>query len=200
HHMVFPDRPGELLLVLDAVLERQHRRAVTHQRPQPGGGGIGVEGLDTEQHKVARADVSRVVGGRSPHLEVALDAADSQSPLAKGPQVGAPRDEMHLRTGLGEPAAEVAADAARPVYSDTNASPPSGPGPLQERRPGGGSRLGYPAGAGADGSFCQRPNSFPCGSLAVTNQPMPGTGAGWSTSPPSSLTRAAPALMSSTAK
>jgi hypothetical protein len=58
----------------------------------------------------------------------------------------------------------------------------------------------YPAGAGADGSFCQRPNSFPCGSLHVTNQPMPGTGPGSSASPPSSLTRRAPALMSSTSK
>jgi uncharacterized protein YndB with AHSA1/START domain len=34
-------------------------------------------------------------------------------------------------------------------------------------------RLFYPAGAGADGSFCPRPNSFPCGSRHVTNQPMP---------------------------
>ena len=58
----------------------------------------------------------------------------------------------------------------------------------------------YPAGAGADGSVCHRPNSLPCGSRQVTNQPMPGTGPGWSASPPSSLTRAAPALMSSTSK
>jgi hypothetical protein len=64
-----------------------------------------------------------------------------------------------------------------------------------------GSRSGaYPAGAGADGSVCHRPNSLPCGSRQVTNQPMPGTGPGWSASPPSSLTRAAPALMSSTSK
>ncbi len=58
----------------------------------------------------------------------------------------------------------------------------------------------YPAGAWADASLCQRPNSFPCGSLQVTNQPMPGTGIGSSASPPSSLTRAAPVLMSSTSK
>src|SRR5262249_43514849 len=43
-------------------------------------------------------------------------------------QMGAPRDEMHVRTGLGEPAAEVPADAARPIHSDAHASPPSGPG------------------------------------------------------------------------
>ena len=50
------------------------------------------------------------------------------------------------------------------------------------------------------GRVCQRPNSFPCGSLQVANQPMLGTGIGSSASPPSSCTRAAPALMSSTSK
>src|SRR6266568_6186064 len=58
----------------------------------------------------------------------------------------------------------------------------------------------YPVGAGADESFCQRPNSFPCGSRQVENQPMFGTGRGSSASPPSSFTRAAPALISSTSK
>jgi hypothetical protein len=56
----------------------------------------------------------------------------------------------------------------------------------------------YPVGAGADGSFCHRPNSFPWGSLQVANQPMPGTGLGSFASPPSSFTCAPPALMSST--
>src|SRR5215831_7258755 len=58
----------------------------------------------------------------------------------------------------------------------------------------------YCGGGGADVSVCQRPNSLPCGSLQAENQPMPGTGMGWFASPPSSLTRAAPALMSSTSK
>ena len=56
----------------------------------------------------------------------------------------------------------------------------------------------YPVGSGAVGSFCHRPNSLPWGSLQVANQPMPGTGPGSFASPPSSFTRAAPALMSST--
>jgi len=30
----------------------------------------------------------------------------------------------------------------------------------------------YPAGAGADGPTCHRPNSLPCGSGQVTNQPL----------------------------
>jgi hypothetical protein len=30
HHVVFPDRAGELLLVLDPVLQRHHRRSRTH--------------------------------------------------------------------------------------------------------------------------------------------------------------------------
>ncbi len=58
----------------------------------------------------------------------------------------------------------------------------------------------YPAGFGADGSVCHRPNSFPPGSLQTANHPMLGTGIPSPDSPPSSLTRATPALMSSTSK
>ena len=85
HHVIFPDRPGELLLVLDPVLQRHNRRAVTHQGPQPGRGSVGIEGFNTKQHEVALADVSRVIGGGRLHLEVALHAAHSQSVLAKCP-------------------------------------------------------------------------------------------------------------------
>jgi hypothetical protein len=59
---------------------------------------------------------------------------------------------------------------------------------------------GYPLVSGADGSVCQSPNSLPCGSVHVANQPMRGTGIASSARPPSSFTRAAPALMSSTSK
>ena len=58
----------------------------------------------------------------------------------------------------------------------------------------------YDAGADADGSFCQRPKSFPSLSVQVANQPMPGTGIASFASPPSSLTLATPALMSSMSK
>jgi hypothetical protein len=84
---------------------------------------------------------------------------------------------------------------------------PFGPADPQQE-PGGGRRhlrppagdVGYSVGAGADGSFCQMPKSFPSVSLQIANQPMPGTGRGSSASPPSSFTRAAPALISSTSK
>src|SRR5215469_14659286 len=58
----------------------------------------------------------------------------------------------------------------------------------------------YCAGAGAHASVCQSPNSFPRGSVQAENQPMAGTGIGSPACPPSSVTRAAPDLMSSTAK
>src|SRR5262245_47811422 len=44
--------------------------------------------------------------------------------LAKGLQMGPPRDEVHLRSGLGQPPSEIATDAARPINSDTHAPPP----------------------------------------------------------------------------
>ena len=58
----------------------------------------------------------------------------------------------------------------------------------------------YPAGAGADESVCQRPNSLPEVSLQIANQPIAGTGIASSASPPSSRTWFAPASMSSTSK
>jgi hypothetical protein len=128
HHVVLPDRPGELLLVLDPVLQRHHRRAVTQQRPQPGGGRVGIEGLHAEQHEVARADVSRFIGGLHLYLEVAVDAAYPQPVLAQGLQVSASREEVDLSAGLSEPGAEVAPDTTRPVDSYPRHSPtPSDP-------------------------------------------------------------------------
>jgi hypothetical protein len=41
---------------------------------------------------------------------------------------------VHLRSGLGQPAAEVAPDAAGPVNSDTHSSLLSGPQPLPGTR------------------------------------------------------------------
>lgn len=59
----------------EGELESQHRLDARRQlRPETGlltareqalgRGGVGVEGLDAEQHVVARTDVSQVVGGR----------------------------------------------------------------------------------------------------------------------------------------
>jgi hypothetical protein len=49
--------------------------------------------------------------------------------LAQGVQVIAPRDEVHVRSGPGEPGAEVAADTTRAIDSYARHSPtPSAPG------------------------------------------------------------------------
>ena len=64
----------------------------------------------------------------------------------------------------------------------------------------GSGRVGQAPGVGAALSVCQSPNSLPCGSVQVENQPMLGTGIASSARPPSSFTRAMPALMSSTSK
>ena len=77
---------------------------------------------------------------------------------------------------------------------------PSAAGPRSRRPPPRRSRSAGYSGAGADGSVCQSPNSFPCGSVQVANQPMLGTAIGSPAEPPSSPTFAAPALMSSTLK
>lgn len=101
-HVVLPDRPGELVLVVDPDLQRHHRRAVAHQRPEPGRGRLGVERLDAEQDVVAGADIGRIVGGRHLDRQGALDALDPQAMGAQGLQVDAAVDEMDLGAGLGE--------------------------------------------------------------------------------------------------
>ena len=127
HHVVFPDLPSELFFVLDPVLQRYDGRVLAHQWSQPGRGGVGVEGLDAKQHEVARTDISRVIGGGRLRLEVALHAAHPQSMLAKCLQVGTPRYEVHLCSGLGEPPAEIATDPAGRINSDTHVPPPLRP-------------------------------------------------------------------------
>src|SRR6185312_5632874 len=98
--------------------------AVTQQRPQPGCGRVGIEGLHAEQHEVARADVCRIIGGLHRYPEVALDAASPQPVLAQGLQVSAPRKDVDLSSGPGEPGAEITPDATRPVDSYPRHSPP----------------------------------------------------------------------------
>jgi hypothetical protein len=125
-HVVLPDRPGELVLVVDPVLQRQHRRALAQQRLQTGRGCLGVECLDTKQHIVAGVDLGRVVGGRDLDREVALDALDPQAVLAERLEVGAAVDEVDVAAGLGEPAPEIASDPAGAVDGDPHAHPPGG--------------------------------------------------------------------------
>jgi hypothetical protein len=45
--------------------------------------------------------------------------------LAQGVQVSAPRDEVHVRSGPGEPGAEVASDTTRTIDSYARHSPTS---------------------------------------------------------------------------
>jgi hypothetical protein len=122
HHMAFPDRLGQLLLVVDAVLQRHHGGVVPQQRAQPGRGRVGVKRLDAEQHEITRADLGRVVGGLDLHGEVAFDAPHPQASLAEGLQVHSARDEVDFRSGLGEPAAEIAADSPGAVDSHPHCS------------------------------------------------------------------------------
>ena len=81
------------------------------------GRGVGIEGLHAEQHEVARADVCRIIGGLHRYPEVALDAAYPQPVLAQGLQVSAPREQVDLSSGPGEPGAEITPDTTRPVDS-----------------------------------------------------------------------------------
>lgn len=85
-----------------SILQSLHRRRV----------GVGVEGLDAQQHEATRADLGQVIGGRNMDLGVTLDAAHPQTTLGESLQVRAARDRAHSRSGPGGPAAEMASGAA----------------------------------------------------------------------------------------
>jgi hypothetical protein len=76
-----------------------------------------------EQHEVARADAGRIIGGPRRYLEITRDAAYPQPALAQGPQVSAPREEVDLGSGPGEPGTEIAPGAPRPVDGYPRHSP-----------------------------------------------------------------------------
>jgi hypothetical protein len=60
--MLGTDASGDLLLVVDSVLQGDHRGRGVQQRGEQIHRPVGVIGLHTEQHDVARADVSGIIG------------------------------------------------------------------------------------------------------------------------------------------
>lgn len=115
------DDVGEDVLVVDAVLEGEHRGVRTEHRVERRGSVRGVEGLHTEEDEVDFADGRGIVGRRAVDHEIAGHALDRDAVLAEGLEVLAARDEGDVVTLLGETAAVVRADAARTVDCDIHA-------------------------------------------------------------------------------
>ncbi len=160
-----------------------------------------VGAMDSAVHDVAASGV-RGAGRRLPHADQVEQALgphrlDAVQAYTDAGARAASRDLGAEAYTVGDMKTQTVAGSPR---SDRlhKASRRTSPRHISRRR-----RLAdevYPLGSGADGSFCQRPNSLPTGSLQTENQPMRGTGPGWFASAPSSFTRATPELMSSTSK
>src|SRR5690349_4556575 len=103
----------------------------------------------------------------------ARDVTDDATRWSRGCATWLPASRMRLQVLAGRAAGEAAhlGRAEHPRLPCANRRAALG-------RPPAGRFLRYPVGAGAFGSFCQSPNSLPCGSRQVANHPMLGTGMG----------------------
>ncbi|PYN40271.1 MAG: hypothetical protein DMD95_22315 [Candidatus Rokuibacteriota bacterium] len=111
----------DLVFVVDAVLEREHRRVRAQDRPEPRGRVLRVERLDAEENGVGARDALETLDRRRPHGGVALDrGADREPGAADRLEVGAASDHRHLGSPAQELRAEVAADATRPHDHDVH--------------------------------------------------------------------------------
>jgi len=115
-HALAPERGGEDLVLVDAVLQRYGRRAGdARHRPRRL---FGVPQLHCHHHQVRRARLRRVIHDLHAKLGISQLAADPQPAPSHGLGVRAPRDERHLVAGLLQTPAVVPADAAAPHHHD----------------------------------------------------------------------------------
>ena len=117
------DFVGDEPLVVDAVLQREHGGVLADERIQVLCGRLGVVRFHGEQDVVARPDIRRLVGRGHVDGEIASDALHADAVLTECVEVFPPSDQVDVGTSLCEPAAEVAAHAARTVDGDRHSVP-----------------------------------------------------------------------------
>ena len=114
--------PGiDLVLVVHAVLEREHGRVGAQDRPETRGGVVRVERFDAEEHGVRPVDALEPLDGPGPYDRVALARRpDGEAGPLDRVQVRAARDEGDLLAGALELRAEVPADPTGPHHHDVH--------------------------------------------------------------------------------
>ena len=105
---------GHLARAIDAVLYRQDRGALAHQRRQQRQGRGVVVGLHRDEDDVDGTDARRVLIGSGADGEAAQPvASDLQTPRADGLQMRATRNEGNVVAGARQLGSVIAADRAR---------------------------------------------------------------------------------------
>src|SRR4029079_8137783 len=105
--MLGADACGDLLLVVDAVLERDHGGRWFEQWVEQGRSRLGVVRLHAEEDGVAGTDLGWIGARCHAHDEVLLGGAHAEAVLPDGGEVLAAGDETDVGTDPGElPAVE----------------------------------------------------------------------------------------------
>src|SRR5712692_7731052 len=117
---MFSPTRGDLVGVIDAVLERENHRLVPHHRRQFLRRLVGVVGLDAKEDNIHRADLAGVRGKARADVKIALDTFYSEAFFPHRLEIASPRDESDVLSRGSEPRAEVAADRSRPHDGDTH--------------------------------------------------------------------------------
>ncbi len=129
---------SEEALVLDAVLQRQHRRVLADDRRDQPRRRFRVVGLDRHEYETDRVEVGDRVDGRDARqMKVTVDALDGDAGSSERGEIRAAREEDDVVTGAGEVGAEEAADPARTRDQDAHGvrtSPAALASPTREPR------------------------------------------------------------------
>src|SRR5215470_12941191 len=127
HRVPGPEDLRKLVLVVHAVLDREHARVRPDDRLDDLGPVLRVERLDAEQDQIGRREAIQTLDGGSANRPLALDRGlDPQSALANGSEMLAARDERHVLPRPRELRAEVSARSAAPHHDDAHLIPSVG--------------------------------------------------------------------------
>src|SRR4029450_5762178 len=115
------ERSVDFVLVVHAVLEREHGRVGAEDGPQATGRVLRIERLDAEDDGVSPRDTLETLDHRRTDDAVALDRrADSEARAAHRFEVRAARHHRQRGAPTQELRAEIAADATRPHHHDVH--------------------------------------------------------------------------------
>ena len=100
---------GQLVWIIDAVLERENTRPLCDQRFELFSGGFGIIRLDTTQNQIHRPNSGSIVGEESTlHLQIAIGAYDVEAVCIENLQVSTAGDESDIMPSSRELRAEIA--------------------------------------------------------------------------------------------
>ena len=100
----------DLLLVVDAVLEAEHRRLAPDQGTHLLSCRFGVVGLHTEQDQLDGADRGGIIGRLGAHMKIPRDALHVQTIPPDRGEMRAACDKCHVLPRSRQEAAEISPD------------------------------------------------------------------------------------------